>query len=142
MKHHDSRLTRWWLGSWLYSLLAGSFFLHWLVGADADRETDYGSASYAVAVTERILAFILRGLYRLGDYFSGWLAGSQLRQRWLWLVGLLVLLAAVIVLRITLSLGIALGVALIGLGMMLTPNLNALMIGTQLGRLTTWWLKE
>jgi len=141
MTDRVSRLSRWWQNSWLYALLAGSFFLGWLVGA-TDREIDYAHTSRVVALTERILNPILRWMHRWGETLSRWLAGSFLVRRWLALAGVAVLLAAIIVLRLTLSWGLASSLGLIGLGLLLTPNWQALADGTYLGRLTTWWLDD
>jgi len=141
MSGWTSRLSYWWRSSLLYSFLAGSFFLRWLVGAN-DQEIDYRSSSKVVAASESVMTPALRWLYRLGDIFSGWLKGSKLIQHRMALAGIFVLLAAVIVLRSTLSWPLAAGVALIGIGLMLTPNLAALAAGSLIGRLSTWWLHD
>lgn len=142
MAGFTSGLDRWWRGSALYSLLTGSFFLRWLVGAPDNREVDYRSSSKVVAANDAVMSPCLRWLYRLGDLLAGWFKGSKLIQRWLLLAGIVVLLAAIVVLRSTLSWGFAAGIALIGLGLILTPNLTALVEGSLIGRLTTWWLHE
>lgn len=85
---------------------------------------------------------MLHWLYRIGDRITNWLKGSLFCQYWLSLLGVVVLLLSVVVLRLTLSLGAALSIALIGLGLILTRRIEALLSGTYLGRLTAWWLKD
>lgn len=137
----SSSLSRWWRGSLLYALLAGSFFFRWLVDP-TEPANDYRNTSLTAQLTDKIMPPMLHWLYRIGDRITNWLKGSLFCQYWLSLLGVVVLLLSVVVLRLTLSLGAALSIALIGLGLILTRRIEALLSGTYLGRLTAWWLKD
>ena len=124
--------------SWTYRLLAGSWFLGWLVSAPAQVK-DINSGSVLIAATRRAGDVLRQWFYRCSNVLYQWFSGSIILPRWLGLIGIFILLYGLCRLVIGAGLRIPLVLILAGTALSVLQFIPGARQGSIFLSLFRWW---
>jgi hypothetical protein len=125
--------------SWTYRLLAGSWFLGWLVSAPAEATKDIKSGSVLAPAARRRSNALKQWYYRCGDVLYQWFSGSIILSRWLGLIGIFILVYGLWRLVIGAGLRIPLVLILAGIALSVLQFIPGAGKGSIFLSLFRWW---
>lgn len=124
--------------SWTYRLLAGSWFLGWLVAAPAEVLKDIKTGSILAPAARRAHNSFLDGLYRFGNSLYPIFSGSKILSHGLGLIGIFILVYGLWRLVIGAGLRIPLVLILAGIALSVLQFIPGAGQGSFLS-LFRWW---
>ncbi len=124
--------------SWTYRLLAGSWFLGWLVSAPAQVK-DINNGSVLASATRRGSDVLRQWFYRCGDILHQWFSASIILSRWLGLIGIFILVYGLWRLVIGAGLRIPLVLILAGIALSMLQFIPGAGQGSIFLSLFRWW---
>jgi hypothetical protein len=125
--------------SWTYRLLAGSWFLGWLVSAPAEVTTDINSGSVLAPAARRGSNDFLQWLYRFGTCLNQLFSGSRILSHGLGLLGIFILFYGLWRLAIGAGLRIPLVLILVGIALSALQFIPGASRGSWFLSLFRWW---
>lgn len=125
--------------SWTYRLLAGSWFLGWLVSAPAEVTTDINSGSVLAPAARRGSNVFLHWLYRFGTCLHQVFSGSRILFHGLGLLGIVILFYGLWRLAIGAGLRIPLVLILAGIVLSALQFIPGASRGSWFLSLFRWW---
>lgn len=125
--------------SWIYRLMAGSFFLGWLVSSPAEVTTDTKSGSVLAPAARQGGNAFLQWLYRCGAGLRRGGQGSWILSHWLGLLGIFILAYGLWRLAIGAGLRIPLVLILAGIVLSVLQFIPGAGKGSLFLSLFRWW---
>ena len=125
--------------SWTYRLLAGSWFLGWLVSAPAEVTTDIKSGSALAPAARRGSNALLQWLHRCGTGLYQGFSGSRILSHGLGMMGIFILVYGLWRLAIGAGLRIPLLLILAGIALSVLQFIPGAKQGSWFLSLFRWW---
>lgn len=125
--------------SWTYRLLAGSWFLGWLVSAPAEVPQDIKSGSVLAPAAQRGSNALGQWLYQCGNVVYKWFSGSRSLSHGPGLVGIFILVYGLWRLVIGAGLRIPMVLILAGIALSVLQFIPGARQGSIFLSLFRWW---